>query len=147
MKWSSRSGHRPILSRGLGIGKFRARCTITLIVVKNVKSAQFNTTRVQFMSSPTARPFLVSTNDHSALISIIAWVLIVITAFSVLIRLSTRFAITKKFKTDDVFIVIALVRRLEIPHRVPFTEAKSRFSAWYMLFVFLSRQSTALGVL
>ena len=61
------------------------------------------------MSSPTARPLLVSTDDHSALISIIAWVLIVTTASSVLIRLSTRFAISKNLKTDDGFILIALV--------------------------------------
>lgn len=62
------------------------------------------------MSSPTARPLLVSTYNHSALISIIAWVLIVTTAFSVLVRLSTRSAISKKLKADDLFIVIALVR-------------------------------------
>ena len=62
------------------------------------------------MPSPTARPLLVSTNNHSALISIIAWILIAITAFSVLIRLLTRSAISKKLTADDVFIVVALVR-------------------------------------
>ena len=62
------------------------------------------------MSSPTSRPLLVSTDNHSALISIVAWVLTVTTAFSVLIRLSTRFGISKKLKADDVFIMIALVR-------------------------------------
>ena len=61
------------------------------------------------MSLLDPRPLLVTTNNHSALISIIAWVLTVTTAFSVLIRLSTRFAISKKLKTDDVFILIALV--------------------------------------
>ena len=62
------------------------------------------------MSSSIARPLLVSTDNHSALISIIAWILVVTTTFSVLVRLSTRFAISKKFKADDVFIVIGLVR-------------------------------------
>ena len=62
------------------------------------------------MSSPTARPLLVLTENHSSLISIVAWVLIVTTALSVFIRLSTRFATSREFKADDVFIMIVLVR-------------------------------------
>ena len=61
------------------------------------------------MSLSTNRPLLVSSHDHSSLISIIAWVLVVTTASSVLIRLVTRFVISKKIEIDDVFIIIALV--------------------------------------
>ena len=65
------------------------------------------------MSSAQARPLLVSADDYSSAISIIAWVFLVTTFFAVAARLSTRYAISRKFKTDDLLIVFALVRLLD----------------------------------
>ena len=62
------------------------------------------------MSSAQARPLLVSADDYSSAVSIIAWVFLVTTFFGVAARLSTRYAISRKLKTDDLLIVIALVR-------------------------------------
>ncbi len=62
------------------------------------------------MSSSVSRPLLVLTDNYSSLVSIVAWIFLVTTAFSVFARLSTRFAISRKFKLDDLLIVIALVR-------------------------------------
>lgn len=60
------------------------------------------------MSSAAARPLLVSTDNYSSLISIIAWVFLVTTFLGVVARLSTRVAIARRFKTDDLLIVVAL---------------------------------------
>lgn len=63
------------------------------------------------MSSAAARPLSVSTDNYSSLISIIAWVFLVTTFLGVVARLSTRVAISRRFKTDDLLIVVALVRQ------------------------------------
>ena len=70
------------------------------------------------MSSAEARPLLVSADDYSSTITIIAWVFLVTTFFGVAARLSTRYAISRKFKTDDLLIVLALVRFSD-EHKVP----------------------------
>ena len=62
------------------------------------------------MSSTQARPLLVSTDDYSSALSIVSWVFLVIIFFGVAARLSTRYAISRKLKTDDLLIVPALVR-------------------------------------
>ena len=62
------------------------------------------------MSSAQARPLLVSADDYSSVVSIIAWVFLVTTFLGVAARLSTRYAISRKLKTDDLLIVPALVR-------------------------------------
>ena len=65
------------------------------------------------MSSAQARPILVSADDYSSAISIIAWVFLVTTFSGVAARLSTRYAISRKLKTDDLLTVVALVRLLD----------------------------------
>ena len=62
------------------------------------------------MTSAQARPLLVSADDYSSAITIIAWVFLVTTFFGVAARLSTRYAISRNLKTDDLLIVFALVR-------------------------------------
>lgn len=61
------------------------------------------------MSSSPSRPLLIAADNYSSLVSILAWIFLVTTSFSVVARLSTRFAISRKFKLDDLLIVIALV--------------------------------------
>ena len=64
------------------------------------------------MPSRAARPLLVSAGNYSSAISIIAWVLLVTTFLGVVARLSTRFAVSRKLRADDLLIVAALVRQL-----------------------------------
>lgn len=57
----------------------------------------------------TDGPLWDSPSNHGPVVSVLTWLLIVVTFLAVVARIATRIVVVRTIRMDDIFILLALV--------------------------------------